>query len=116
MGIDAANRQRMVDFNNMITNARLGIVQGMGTKALQINQEKNRMDLDRERLDVLSRQFDQGRLLRNFQNMDFFKEKAENLSKDQMASMAAFIQQYPAMGESLKVDNPDLYNALINLK
>ena len=69
LGIDAANKQRTVDFNNMMTNARLGIVQGMGIKGAQMGQEFAQRNLDQQRLETLAKQYDSGLLARNFSDL-----------------------------------------------
>lgn len=107
------NRQQLADFDNMITNARLGIVQGMGTKAFQMLQEKNQIDLDKDRLDTLKRQFDPGLIQRNFQNI--LKDDPTAMAETDLRSLAASIKQYPSLGDQLKIDNPKLYDAIIKL-
>jgi hypothetical protein len=67
--IGAANRQRMVDFNNMITNARLGIVQGMGTKAAQVGSEYAQRALDQKQMDLISRRYGDNILSNNFSDL-----------------------------------------------
>lgn len=69
LSIDAANKQRTVDFNNMITNARLGIVQGIGIKGAQMGQEFAQRNLDQQRLETLAKQYDSGLLARNFSDL-----------------------------------------------
>ena len=69
LSIDAANKQRTVDFNNMMTNARLGIVQGMGIKGAQMGQEFAQRNLDQQRLETLAKQYDSGLLARNFSDL-----------------------------------------------
>ena len=110
---DRNNRQQLADFDNMITNARLGIVQGMGTKAFQMLQEKNQIDLDKDRLDTLKRQFDPGLIQRNFQNI--LKDDPTAMAETDLQSLAASIKQYPSLGDQLKIDNPKLYDAIIKL-
>lgn len=115
LGIDAANRQRRADFENMITNARLGIVQGMGTKAFQMNQENNQMKLDRQRLETLARQFDQGLLARNFTNIEMFRQMANNGNPELLKSLSAAMKQSPQIAAQIKADDVNLYNKLMNL-
>ncbi len=110
---DRNNRQQLADFDNMITNARLGIVQGMGTKSFQMLQEKNQIDLDKDRLDTLKRQFDPGLIQRNFQNI--LKDDPTAMAETDLQSLAASIKQYPSLGDQLKIDNPKLYDAIIKL-
>jgi len=93
--IDAANRQRLVDFNNMITNARTGIYQGMGVKAAQVGSEFAQRDLDKQRMDLMSRQFDSNLLSRQFSDL--------GLGTDPLQDKQALQQQInllkdPAMG------------------
>ena len=111
--IDAANRQRLVDFNNMITNARTGIYQGMGVKAAQIGSEFAQRDLDKQRMDLMSRQFDSNLLSRQFSDL--------GLGTDPLQDKQALQQQInllkdPAMGAQhramLERTNPMLLQRL----
>lgn len=111
-----ANAQQQADFNNMITNARLGIMQGMGTKAFQMNQEFNKMNLDRRRLETLARQFDPGLLQRNFTNIELFRKMANNASPEQLKQLKVAMDQSPTVAQQIQTDDPQLYNKLMNLQ
>ena len=111
--IAAANRQRMVDFNNMITNARLGIVQGMGTKAAQVGSEYAQRDLDKQRMDLMSRQFDPNLLSRQFSDLGL---GADPLQDKEVLQQQINLLKDPTMGAQyramLERTNPTLLQRL----
>lgn len=69
LGIEASNRQRLIDFNNMIRNARLGLVQGMGVKASQMGSEFAQRKLDQQQMDLISRQYSDTVLANNLNDI-----------------------------------------------
>jgi len=114
MGIAAQNQQNLADFNNMITNARLGLVQGMGTKAAQIKGEYNQMALDRERMDTLAKQFDSDLLARNFNNFEQYADLLYSDAATRDKAIAAYADDGLGYSQFLALEqsNPQLFNFL----
>lgn len=109
--IAAQNEQNLIDYNNMITNARLGIYQGMGTKAAQIKSEYNQMALDQAKLDTLAKQFDQDLLARNFTNFGQYKDLIYN-NPDAARKMHESLKLNATQAQVIKDSDPQLYEYL----
>lgn len=115
LGIEASNRQRLTDFNNMIRNARLGLIQGMGVKASQMGSEFAQRKLDQTQMDLISRQYSDTVLANNFNDiLDVDILNNPEKLKQQMALL-----NDPDMGpkqrELLQKYNPTLLSRLDEL-
>lgn len=116
MALDATNKQRQADFSNMITNARMGIIQGMGVKGAQVGSEFAQRKLDKETLDITSRQFDKGLLNRQFSDMNIGADFTQD--PEQVQQMINLLQD-PTMGEQfgaqLQERDPKGYQYLMSI-
>ena len=115
LGTDAQNRQRSVDFENMIRNARMGIVQGMGVKAGQIGGEFAQRKLDKETMDLISRQYDSGLLNRNFSDYAGTDLYNDPQAREQMIALLQDPDMGPQYAEQLKQTNPTAYKYFMGL-
>jgi hypothetical protein len=113
LGINAANQQRTVDFNNMMINARLGLVQGMGIKGAQMGQEFAQRNLDQQRLETLAKQYDSGLLARNFSDLGI---GGNPYTDETTRTMMVNALKDPAMKDQMMQrleSNPDLLQYLM---
>jgi hypothetical protein len=115
LGTDAQNRQRSVDFENMIRNARMGIIQGMGVKAGQIGSEFAQRKLDKDTMDLISRQYDSGLLNRNFSDYAGTDLYNDPQARDQMLALLQDPDMGPQYAEQLKQTNPTAYNYFMGI-
>lgn len=110
---DALNQQQKVDYNNMITNARLGLVQGMGVKAAQVGSEFAQRRLDQQKLQTLAKQYDSGLLSRNFSDLGI---GGNPYTDEATRTMMVNALKDPAMKEQMMQrleSNPDLLQYLM---
>lgn len=96
--IAAQNAQNLVDFENMITSARSGMVGDMGTKFSAITSELARKQMDQMTLATMAKQFDKGMLLRNFADVGFVKQFKNEIYQN---------QQYQDMIRESHILNPN---------
>jgi len=115
LGTDAQNRQRSVDFENMIRNARMGIIQGMGVKAGQIGGEFAQRKLDKDTMDLISRQYDSGLLNRNFSDYAGTDLYNDPQARDQILALLQDPDMGPQYAEQLKQTNPTAYNYFMGI-
>lgn len=110
---DAANRGQLVDFENAMLNARLGLVQGMGVKAAQVGSEFAQRRLDQQRLETLAKQYDAGLLSRNFSDLGI---GGNPYTDEATRTMMVNALKDPAMKDQMMQrleNNPDLLQYLM---